>query len=165
MMGSCMEWDYQLEEDFAAPQNGLFVINEGNFQYGNASLSFYNPVDNEVDNEVFFRANGMKLGDVAQSMTIHGDKGWIVVNNSHVIFAIDTKTFKETGRIENLTSPRYIHFVSDTKAYVTQLWDNKIFIVDPRRYEIIGYINVPEMDMQTGSTEYMVQVGRYVYCS
>ena len=102
----------------------------------------------------------MKLGDVAQSMTIHGDKGWIVVNNSHVIFAIDTKTFKETGRIENLTSPRYIHFVSDTKAYVTQLWDNRIFIVDPRRYEIIGYINVPDMDMQTGSTEYMVQVGR-----
>ncbi len=164
-MGSCMEWDYQLEEDFESSQHGLFIINEGNFQYGNASLSFYDPSVNMIENEVFYRANGMKLGDVAQSMTIHGDKGWIVVNNSHVIFAIDTKTFKEKGRIENLTSPRYIHFVSDRKAYVTQLWDNRICIIDPRSYEITGYITVEDMEMQTGSTEYMVQVGRYVYCS
>ena len=42
-------------------------------------------------------------GDVAQSMCIYGGKGWIAVNNSHVIFAIDPVTFKELGRIENLT--------------------------------------------------------------
>lgn len=161
-----MEWDYELEnEDFDAPANGLFIVNEGCFQYGNASLSFYYPADNTVENEIFLRANGMKLGDVAQSMTICGDKGWIVVNNSHVIFAIDLRTFREKGRIENLTSPRYIHFVDDKKAYVSQLWDNKIYIVDPSRYEVRGYIEVPDMSPQTGSTERMVQIGRYVYCT
>lgn len=118
-----------------------------------------------MENEVFFRANGMKLGDVAQSMTIHGNKGWIVVNNSHVIFAIDLNTVKETGRIENLTSPRYIHFLNDEKAYVSQLWDNRIFIVNPKRYEITGYITVPDMDMGNGSTEQMVQYGKFVFCN
>ncbi len=39
----------------------------------------------------------MKLGDVAQSMCIHDGKGWVVVNNSHVIFAIDLNTFKGGG--------------------------------------------------------------------
>ena len=107
----------------------------------------------------------MKLGDVAQSMTIYDNKGWVVVNNSHVIFAIDLNTFKEVGRIENLTSPRYIHFLSDEKAYVTQLWDNRIFIINPKKYEITGYIQVPDMTMESGSTEQMVQYGKYVYCN
>lgn len=159
----CMKWDYEISEEFNEPAPGLFIINEGNFQYGNASLSFYNPANEEILNEVFIKANGFKLGDVAQSMTIHDNTGWIVVNNSHVIFAIDCNTFKEKGRIIDLTSPRYIHFVNDTKAYVTQLWDNRIFIIDPRSYSITGYIEVPDMTMETGSTEQMVQQGKYVY--
>ena len=164
-LGGCMEWDYGETEDFDVTGSGLFITNEGNFQYGNATLSYYDPATNTVQNEVFFRANGMKLGDVAQSMSIYDNKGWIVVNNSHVIFAIDLNTFKEAGRIENLTSPRYIHFLSDEKAYVTQLWDNRIFIVNPKKYEITGYITVPDMTMESGSTEQMVQYGKYVYCN
>lgn len=162
-LASCMKWEYGIEEDFNASASGLFITNEGNFQYGNATLSYYDPVTKHVENEVFYRANAMKLGDVAQSMHIYKDVGWIVVNNSHVIFAIDLETFKERGRITNLTSPRYIHFLSDEKAYVTQLWDNRIFIVNPRRYEIIGYIECPNMTMESGSTEQMVQYGKYLY--
>ncbi len=162
---SCMEWDYGLEESFdtSASGEGLFICNEGNFQYGNATLSYYDPESKKVENEVFYRANAMKLGDVAQSMIIRDSVGWVVVNNSHVVFAIDINTFKEVGRITNFTSPRYMHFISDEKAYVTQIWDNRIFIVNPKRYEITGYIDVPDMTMESGSTEQMVQYGKYVY--
>lgn len=161
----CMKWEYGLEEEFdtSGSPRGLFVCNEGNFQYGNATLSYYNPTTKEVENEVFYRANAMKLGDVCQSMIIRDGIGWVVVNNSHVVFAIDTRTFKEVGRITGLTSPRYIHFISDTKAYITQLWDNRIFVVNPKRYEITGYIEVSDMTMESGSTEQMVQWGKYLY--
>ncbi|MBO5860893.1 MAG: YncE family protein [Alistipes sp.] len=159
----CMEWDYGYTEDFSLQGRGLYIINEGNFQYGNASLSYYNPDTKKVENELFFRANAMKLGDVAQSMTVRDGIGWVVVNNSHVIFAIDLNTAKEVGRITNLTSPRYIHFLSDEKAYVTQLWDNRIFIINPKKFEITGYINCPGMTMENGSTEQMVQWGKYIY--
>ena len=159
----CMSWDYGEVEDFRASGDGLFITNEGNFQYGNATLSYYDPETRTVENEIFYRANGMKLGDVAQSMVIRDGVGWIVVNNSHVIFAIDVETFREIGRIENLTSPRYIHFLSDEKAYVTQIWDNRIFIVNPKRFEVTGTIEVPDMTMESGSTEQLVQYGRYVY--
>ena len=179
---SCMEWEYGTTEDFdhsvagevSTPGassdvagwvsgEGLFITNEGNFQYGNASLSYYDTKEKKVENEVFKRANAFKLGDVAQSMVIRKNVGWIVVNNSHVIFAIDINTFKEVGRITNLTSPRYIHFLSDEKAYVTQIWDNRIFIVNPKKFEITGYINCPNMTMESGSTEQMVQWGKYIY--
>ena len=160
---SCMKWEYGLEEDFEVTGDGLFICNEGNFQYGNATLSYYDPETMTVQNEIFYRANAMKLGDVCQSMIIRDGIGWVVVNNSHVVFAIDINTFKEVGRITNLTSPRYIHFINDEKAYITQIWDNRIFIVNPKRYEITGYIEVPGMEMESGSTEQMVQYGKYLY--
>ena len=163
LLTSCMKWEYGNEESFEAASSGLFITNEGNFQYGNASLSFYDPATRTIENEVFYRANGMKLGDVAQSMIVHNGVGWVVVNNSHVVFAIDLNTFCEVGRITNLTSPRYMHFVSDEKAYITQIWDNRITVVNPRTYQITGYIDCPEMTMETGSTEQMVQWGDYVY--
>ena len=165
LMGAtaCMKWEYGQQEEFHFPSEGLYITNEGNFQYGNATLSFYNPDTKEIENEVFYRSNAMKLGDVAQSMIIRDGIGWIVVNNSHVIFAVDPTTCREIGRITNLTSPRYMHFLSDEKAYVTQIWDNRIFIVNPKNFQIAGYINCPNMTMEQGSTEQMVQLGKYVY--
>lgn len=142
---------------------GLFITNEGNFMYGNASLSYYNPETKQVQNEIFARANGMKLGDVAQSMEIRNGIGWVVVNNSGVIFAINLNTFKEVGRITGFTSPRYIHFLSDEKAYVTQIWDRRIFIINPKEFKITGYIDCPDMTDESGSTEQMVQYGKYVF--
>ncbi len=143
----------------------LFIINEGSFQTSTASLSLYNPITNQTLNEAFTYVNGMKLGDGAQSMTIADGKGWIVVNNSNVVFAVDTHTLKEKGRITGLTSPRYFHQVNDKKAYVTQMYDNRIAIVDPSSYTITGYIDVPNMEASTGSTEQMVAYGDYVYCN
>lgn len=149
--------------------DGLFVINQGNFQYGNSSLTFYDPEADEAVQDVFYRNNGFKLGDLAQSMTISsngkgGRTGWIVVNNSNVVFAIDMDSYKEVGRIDaGIVSPRYFHYVDSHKAYITQLYDNRIAIVDPSKYEVTGYIAVPDMDAATGSTEMMVQLGDYVY--
>ena len=159
---ACMDYGPSSVEDFNSTGHGLFITNEGQFMYGSASLSYYDPERRTVENEIFSRANGFALGDVAQSMVFRKGTGWVVVNNSGVIFAIDTETFREVGRITGFTSPRYIHFLSDEKAYVTQLWDPRIYIVNPRRFEITGYIDT-DMDFETGSTEQMVQYGKYVF--
>lgn len=163
-LGACMKYGPMDQEDFdfGPSGTGLFIVNEGNFMYGNASLTYYVPSTEKVENEVFARSNGINLGDVAQSMTIHNGLGYIVVNNSGIIFVIDIDTFEVVGTIGTFTSPRYIHFVSDTKAYVTQLWDNRIAIVNPITLQITGYIETP-MTAGKESTEQMVQYGKYVF--
>ena len=49
----------------------LFILNEGNFNYGNGTVSIYDPKKKELQNEAFIKANGMKVGDVVQSMKMH----------------------------------------------------------------------------------------------
>ena len=161
---SCMRWEYGDMERFNILDGGVFITNEGNFTYGGASLSFYNPESKHLENELFYRANAMKLGDVAQSMVVRNGIGWVVVNNSHVVFAIDTETFREVGRITDLPSPRYILFASDEKAYISQIDSDRIIVVNPKTFEITGEIICPmTTEYRTGSTEQMVLLGDYLY--
>ena len=156
----CMNYGPTEQEDFdIGASRGLFVTNEGNFMYDNASLSYYDIGRKSVSNEVFVRANSMILGDVAQSMTSRDGKGYIVVNNSGVIFVIDVSTFKVLGVLDGLTSPRYIHFLSDRKAYVTDLYAPFITVFDPSTLEITGRISTNGHK----STEQMVQYGDFVF--
>ena len=71
---------------------GFFVINEGNFTVGNASLSFYNYDSAKMTNNLFYKVNGVPLGDVATSMSFHRNLAFIVVNNSGLIYIIDRNT-------------------------------------------------------------------------
>ncbi len=162
---ACMEYGPVESECFdvdIAASRSLIVLNEGNYMYGNASLSFYDPAVRSVENEVFVRANGFKLGDVAQSAEYYGGLVWTVVCNSGVVFALDPSTFTEVKRITGFTAPRFIKFISPTKAYVTQLWDPRIYIVNPETCTITGYIET-DMDYDTGSTEQMVLCGGFMY--
>lgn len=155
---SCMDFGPAPEERFDCTGRGVFIINEGNFNYGNASLSYYDPETRKVENGIFARSNGIPLGDVAQSMTIHDGRGYVVVNKSGVIFVIDLATFRIVGTIDGLTSPRYICFSDEHHAYVTDLYDTRITKFDPSTLEITGHI-------ETGhaSTERIVACGRFLF--
>jgi DNA-binding beta-propeller fold protein YncE len=137
----------------------VFVVNEGNFMYGNATLSCYDTVKKVVQNDLFYRVNGLPLGDVAESMTIHGNSGYVVVNNSGKIYIMDIGTGKYTGKLTGLTSPRFMHFVNNQKAYVTDLYAGKITIVNPETNQITGSIPCPLHP----STEEMVQFGKLLF--
>ena len=140
--GACMEYGPQAEEAFDLRGRGLFITCEGNFMWDNASLSYYDPESRRLENTVFLRANGMKLGDVAQSMTLHDGKGYVVVNNSGVIYVIDPDTFRITGLIEEVVSPRQILFVDEQTAYISDLYDPRITVVDPRTNRIRSRIDM-----------------------
>lgn len=160
---SCSDDDTPVVPPVPSSVDGLFVVCNGTYLGGNGSLSYYTPAENSVENNVFERANGMKLGDTAQSMSIDGNTGWICVNGSNVVYAIDIDTYRVKGHVTDIVSPRNALAVSDNKVYVTKLYDNRIDIVDPSTYTVTGHVEIPDMETSTGSTEQMIKVGDYVY--
>lgn len=137
---------------------GLFILNEGTFTYANSSLSFYDFDKNEVENNIFFKANNAPLGDVGQSLTLIGNDLYIVVNNSKYIYKVDAETILYKDKIEGFTSPRYMLPVSSDKAYVSD-------IVSPGFWSLNLKTNEKHLVETGNATEAMVKVGNEVFMS
>ncbi len=165
---SCMKddefWD-RYGPGISGSAGGLFIVNEGNFMYGNASLSYYDPETGVIRNDVFFHVNGLPLGDVAQSMVIRDSLAYVVVNNSGKIQVLDSRTFTFKGKITGFTSPRYLHFLNDEKVYVTDLYARSVAIVNPVTRQVTGSVELPGAGQGPGrhSSEQMVQHGPFVF--
>ena len=82
----CGETDVDLVDDTpAASGTGVYVLNEGLFGAGNASLWYFDAATGDIAESVFAAANSRPLGDTANDIALHEGKLWVVVNNSQTI--------------------------------------------------------------------------------
>jgi DNA-binding beta-propeller fold protein YncE len=150
----------------------LLICDEGNFGQSNAGISIYDPVSNAVIISAFATANpGYTLGDVAQSIGKFNNKYYAVVNNSGKIVVCNNNLTK-LSVITGFISPRYIQFVSNNKAYVSNLQlsptqPNYIQVVDLTTNSIIKNIRLDgwseEMLSSYGNVYVTNQDKKYVY--
>ncbi len=105
------------------------VVNEGNFQWGNSSMTQIDLSTDHVVADVFSQVNQRPLGDVFQSISQIGSELWLVVNNSQKIERIDFKTMVAKSPITGIHSPRNIQQYYN-KAFVTDLYSNSVHVFD-----------------------------------
>jgi DNA-binding beta-propeller fold protein YncE len=144
---------------------GVFVVNEGNYLYGNSSLSYYNVDTKEVINHIFMLANGFPLGDVALSMKVHKDRGYIVVNNSGCIHVVDINTMLHIATIEGLPSPRHFLAIDDETALVSDLYGRAVSVVNLKSASVSGAIPTGSnsLPFYQHSTENLLRIGNRVF--
>ncbi|MBE0644756.1 MAG: hypothetical protein IH600_11800 [Bacteroidetes bacterium] len=123
---------------------GLYILNEGNFQRGNATLSFYIPDSNVVYGDLFQTMNGRPLGDVGNSITIRDGLAYLVINNSHKIEVVDAATHKSVRTIASPAgaSPRQIAFASNGYGFISNLLDNSVSVYNPSTGALVDKIGV-----------------------
>lgn len=136
--------------------NGVFVVCEGSLSYGNAALSLYQE-GKEVIADVYKAANGSSIGDVLQSVTRMDDRLYLCVNNSDKVLVIGAQDFKLEATI-SIPKPRYILKISATKAYVSTLFSNKVYVINPSANVVTDTLSLPALN-----PEEMVLIGAEAY--
>ena len=127
-------WSCQNEEVGLQYQNTsgkysgeVLIINEGNFNAGNASLTEYIPFTETTTDRVFSNANGFGPGDVAQDAVWVGDECWIAINGSGKLWKVD-RDLVVLDQWDNIGTPaRILHF--GNHVVMNDLFSSKARIV------------------------------------
>ncbi len=133
------------DEDCCTPMftgsGDVWIVNEGNFLQGNASLDIYDSETETLNSSVFQTTNNRGLGDVFQSITFYDDKAYLIVNNSQRIEVLNEDDHTLIATIsDGLASPRYGIALND-KLYVSDLFMRGIHVIDLQLNEVTGFIN------------------------
>lgn len=139
-------------------KSGVLIVNEGNFGSGNGSLSLYDRKDKTLTKDIFKESNGFYIGDVVQSAVVYDSLILVAVNNSSKVEVILKNTFK---RIISITipnsSPRFIQPLNNSEALVTELYANKIWLINFRTGTVVRSIDV------SGETNQMILSGNKIF--
>jgi YVTN family beta-propeller protein len=145
--------------------DGFFVVCEGAYGSGNASISYVDPFQKKSYADIFMKTNKKPLGDQAQSMAVFSTKGYIVVQNSQKIEVVNLLDFKSIATIQStqwLSSPRYFMPIDYSKAYISDWESDALAIIDLTNNTVSGHIPVgidPEKMLLIGTELYVTNSG------
>ena len=120
----------------------LYIGNEGQFQHGDATLTFIDILNNKSNNNAFQSANNRPLGDVLQSINVTKNYIYLVVNNSQKIEVINRDDLKSVATITGFTSPRFIEYINSNLAYVSEFFSTKLRVINPSTNKIVQSIEI-----------------------
>lgn len=126
----------------AGATGNVYIVCEGSLSNGNATLYLYNPVTDSVFGDVYRAVNQQPLGDVFQSMTQIGDSLYLCINNSDKITVLQKGSHKWVGNIA-IPKPRYITPVRAGLAWVSTLFSNKLYAIDPHQQKVLHITQLP----------------------
>ena len=124
-------------------KHGVYVVCEGQFTSGNASLYLYKPYIDSVFGDLYAGANdNQPLGDVLQSMVRVRDYFLLVVNNANKVLVVGAAGIQLVHRTA-IPYPRYILPVTVSTAYVSTMYSNKVYVMNTGTFAVIDSIILP----------------------
>ncbi len=159
---ACKKDEPESVADFAT---GTYLLNEGAFLAGNASISHLSD-EGVLTIDPFLDANGFPLGDVLQSFTTSGDKGYAVLNGSGKIEVFMLSDFRHVTAMEGFSYPRAIEVVAGNRAVVTNGSSaGEVKVIDLSAYSEIASVPVgkgPEGMAVNGNNLFVCNSGGWV---
>jgi hypothetical protein len=120
----------------------VYIVCEGSLSNGNATLYLYNPQTDSVFGDVYRAVNNQALGDVFQSMVRIGDSLYLCINNSDKITVLNKGSHTLAGTIQ-VAKPRYILPVRAGLAWVSTLFSNRLYAIDPQNQKVLHITELP----------------------
>lgn len=111
--------------------NAVIIVNEGNFQWGNASIGQYNPERKSYEDGLYRNANNQPLGDVIQEAHRIEDQYYLVMNGSNEIVICDLN-WNEISASPGVRAPVHLAY------YANSLWLTDLYSPIIRQYDLNG---------------------------
>jgi hypothetical protein len=170
---SCSDDDNEPDFPLGAYDNGLLILNQGNFGGGNSSISYWSSDLTDFQLNAYGAVNpNIPLGDTGQDIGFYQDKAFVVMNFSETIQVLNRYTLAHIATISTgLKNPRYITF-SNGKGFVTNwgdptdVTDDYVAVLDLSNYTITTSISVvegPERILEENGKIYVAHLGGYGY--
>ena len=170
-LSACNETDPVL----TALDADVIVVNEGNFNSADATLSAYNSSTGQVFLSVFASTNGFPFAGTLQNVVEYQDKYFAVISNTDKLEVLNKSDFKSVATIKpgssapiKFASPFSFAavgnkgYISNWGTYNPSTWgyDNpSIVVVDLTNYTITGKIDVTERP------QHLLAIGNKIYVS
>jgi YVTN family beta-propeller protein len=144
---SCGDGDEPLPEpEKPVENNGLYILNGGNWKENNASLSYYDLKTEAMTPNIYKTANGGSgLGDSAEQILLYGSKTYITVPTSNRLVVLDAngkllKFFEPTVNGNEPVNPRCM-VANNGKVYVSYFYAHTVAALDTASLEITDEVN------------------------
>lgn len=109
----------------------VIIVNEGNFQWGNASIGQYNPDRKQYQDGLYREANGSPLGDVIQEAHRIHDRYYLVMNGSNELVICDLDWTKISST-PGISAPKQLVY------WRGSLWMSDLYSRKLRQYDLDG---------------------------
>lgn len=139
---------------------GFYILNQGNMSVKlPGSINVYDALsglNNGENGNAFFDVNGIQIGEDALQMLTIGNRMFITVSTSNIIWAVDPATMKIIGSIRPEGEARTPYYMAKAngKLYVS-MYTGYVCEIDPLRLEITRTVKVgpnPEQLAVVGQT-------------
>lgn len=130
---SCKKDEPAKGEDMTDTDYDVWIINEGQWQNNNASMTAFNSLTQKVKPDFFAACNSRGLGDVANDIIVYGSKAYIAVNLSSTVEILNTadgKSLRQLSFFDGATArqPRRL-CAGDGKVFVC-CYDGSVHRID-----------------------------------
>ncbi|MBS1912172.1 MAG: hypothetical protein JST22_09315 [Bacteroidetes bacterium] len=118
--------------------SGVIVVNEGVWRQDNATLTLYDPGTGAAEQDYFTHRNpGLRLGDVANSITISNGIAYVAVSTSQTVEILECASGRSIGRVRlpDGNQPRAVTLVDSVTAYAACFGDS-IVRFNPRTMSV-----------------------------
>ncbi|WP_374949719.1 DUF5074 domain-containing protein [Mucilaginibacter sp.] len=157
--------DRNIVVDNPPATGGIYVLNQGEFNKNNSTLSYFDYASKTATSDRFSAVNGTKIGDTGNDAKIYGSKMYIVVNVSSTVEVVDAKSTKSIKQIKFFNGtvarqPRSVVF-SKNKAFISS-YDGTVAVMDTTTLAVEKYITVgrnPEQMVVSNGKLYVANSG------
>lgn len=167
---SCSNDDSSNDQPLGDYDNGVLILNEGNFGVDNSTISYLSNDMETFQADAYGTVNNEAIGNTGQSIGFYQNLAFIVLNGSNKIVIANRYSLEKITTITTgLSNPRYIAFANG-KAYVTN-WgnagvttDDYVAVINLLDYSIetnISVVEGPEKIIEENNKLYVADQGGY----